>query len=117
MVDSEQPENIYEITKNMAKGFCEDESCIILAVVAANQDLTTSEALQMAIQLDPQGKRTIGVITKIDIMDKGTNAKKTILGEEVKLNLGFVGIKNRSQEDINNSLSIEKALQVFNFLH
>ena len=30
----------------------------------------------MARQVDPEGKRTIGVITKIDIMDRGTNAKK-----------------------------------------
>jgi dynamin 1-like protein len=50
----------------------------------------------MARQVDPEGKRTIGVITKIDIMDRGTNAKKMIMGNEVELKLGYVGIKNRS---------------------
>jgi hypothetical protein len=50
----------------------------------------------MARQVDPEGKRTIGVITKIDIMDRGTNAKKMIMGNEVELKLGYVGVKNRS---------------------
>ena len=41
-----------------------------------------------------------GVITKIDIMDRGTNAKRMIMNQEVMLRLGFVGVKNRAQEDI-----------------
>jgi len=50
----------------------------------------------MARKLDPDGKRTIGVITKIDIMDRGTNAKNMIMGKDVHLRLGYVGVKNRS---------------------
>lgn len=37
--------------------------------------MSTSDGLQIARKLDPEGKRTIGVITKIDIMDKGTDAR------------------------------------------
>ena len=96
----------------MANSFCKDESTIILCVIPANIDVTTSEALQMAQELDPQGNRTIGVITKIDIMDIGTNAKKMLLGEEVKLKLGYIGMKNRNQNDINNNLPVEIALKV-----
>jgi len=51
----------------------------------------------MARELDPKGIRTIGVVTKIDIMDRGTNAKRMIEGKDVNLRLGFIGIKNRSQ--------------------
>lgn len=50
----------------------------------------------MARQLDPKGIRTIGVITKIDIMDRGTNAKRMISNLEVPLRLGYVGVKNRA---------------------
>jgi len=50
----------------------------------------------MAQQLDPKGIRTVGVITKIDIMDRGTNAKRMIMNQEVPLRLGFVGVKNRA---------------------
>jgi vacuolar protein sorting-associated protein 1 len=34
----------------------------------------------MARELDPKGLRTLGVITKIDIMDRGVNAKKMLAG-------------------------------------
>ena len=56
----------------------------------------------MAREVDAKGVRTIGVITKIDIMDRGTNAKRMILNQEVNLRLGYVGVKNRAQEDIIN---------------
>jgi hypothetical protein len=50
----------------------------------------------MAKALDPTGERTIGVITKIDIMDKGTDARRLLMGHDVELKLGYVGVKNRS---------------------
>ena len=56
----------------------------------------------MARNIDPKGIRTIGVITKIDIMDRGTNARRMIMNQEITLRLGFVGVKNRAQEDIQN---------------
>lgn len=37
-------------------------------------DLSNSDALKMALKLDPKGERTIGVLTKIDLMDEGTDA-------------------------------------------
>jgi dynamin 1-like protein len=110
--DSDQPGNIEEITKRMALKYVGDKRTIILCVIPANIDLTTSEALQMAQQQDTQGLRTIGVITKIDIMDKGTNAKKTLLGQEVALRLGFVGVKLRSQQDIKDKKPVQAALEV-----
>ena len=64
----------------------------------------------MAQQLDPEGNRTIGVITKIDIMDKGTDARSMILNKEIALRLGYIGVKGRSQEDINNKLSVKESL-------
>jgi len=57
------------------------------------------------------GLRTLGVITKIDIMDKGTDALDTLLGRVVPLKLGFIGVVNRSQKDINDNKTIEKALK------
>lgn len=80
MANSGQPDNIEQITTEMARKYCADPSTIILCVVAANQDLSTSDALKMALQLDPQGMRTFGVLTKIDIMDRGTNALKMLKG-------------------------------------
>lgn len=44
---------------------------IILAVVTANVDMATSESLKLAKEADPLGKRTVAVVTKIDLMDRG----------------------------------------------
>jgi dynamin 1-like protein len=60
-------------------------------------------------QVDPEGRRTIGVITKLDLMDKGTDATDILLGHVLPLRLGYVGVVNRSQEDIRNNKSIEHA--------
>jgi len=73
--------------------------------------MTTSDGMKLAKELDPNGRRTIGVITKIDIMDKGTDAKKMLLGEEIDLELGLVGVVNRSQKDINDELRVKNALE------
>ena len=110
--DSGQPDNIEEVTKRMALKYVSDKRTIILCVIPANIDISTSEALQMARSVDDKGFRTIGVITKIDIMDKGTNAKKTLLGQEVALRLGFVGVKLRSQQDIRDKKNVQVALEV-----
>jgi len=72
--------------------------------------MSTSQGLDLARKWDPTGNRTLGVITKIDIMDRGTDASKMILNQEIPLKLGYVGIKNRSQEDINNKVRVNIAL-------
>mmetsp|Transcript_13400 Transcript_13400/g.25219 ORF Transcript_13400/g.25219 Transcript_13400/m.25219 type:complete len:508 (+) Transcript_13400:508-2031(+) len=94
----------------MAFKYILDPRTIILCVIPANADITTSDGLMMARKVDTGGIRTIGVITKIDIMDRGTNAKRMIMGQEVALRLGFVGVKNRSQHDIAESMAVEAAL-------
>lgn len=81
----------------MAKRYCSDPKTIILCVIPANQDLSTSDGLKLAKEQDTKGERTIGVITKIDIMDKGTNAKKMLNNEEIFLKLGYIGVVNRAQ--------------------
>ncbi len=70
----DQPKNIEEITKNLVRFYCENINTVIICVIPANIDLSNSEALKFARILDPQGERTLGVITKLDLMDEGTNA-------------------------------------------
>ena len=109
--NSDQRDDIERVTKEMAMRYITDPRTIILAVVPANQDMSTSDALQMARQVDPQGVRTIGVVTKLDIMDPGTDACKMLLGDEVGLRLGFVGVKMRGQAEIKADLGVREALE------
>ena len=82
-----------------------------MAVCAANVDLANSDGLKLARRVDPLGERTIGVITKIDLMDEGTNALDVLSGKIIPLKLGYIGVVCRSQKDILQGRTIEEALK------
>jgi len=105
-----QPKDIEQQIRNMCVKFISKKNAIILAVTAANTDLANSDGLNLARQVDPEGVRTIGVLTKIDIMDEGTNVLDILAGRIIPLRLGYVPVVNRGQKDINSSKSIKKAL-------
>ena len=105
----DQPKEIEKITKALATRYCKDPMTIILCVIAANQDITVSDGLQMARDIDPDGTRTLGVLTKLDIMDQGTDARKALMNQEVPLRLGYVGVKNRSKQDLMDKISMKAA--------
>jgi len=106
----DQPPDIEARIRDMIMQFISKPNAIILAVQSATQDLATSDALKLAREVDPDGHRTVGVLTKIDIMDKGTNAVDTLLGRNIPLRLGFVGLVSRSQHDINTGKTIKAML-------
>ncbi|XP_024959226.1 dynamin-related protein 3A-like isoform X1 [Cynara cardunculus var. scolymus] len=106
----DQPTDIEARIRTMIMSYIKLPSCLILAVTPANSDLANSDALQIAGNADPDGYRTIGVITKLDIMDRGTDARNFLLGKVIPLRLGYVGVVNRSQEDIMFNRTIKDAL-------
>ncbi|CCC66678.1 hypothetical protein NCAS_0A01180 [Naumovozyma castellii] len=106
----EQPPDIEKQIKNLILDYVATPNCLILAVSPANVDLVNSESLKLAREVDPLGKRTIGVITKLDLMDSGTNALDILSGKLYPLKFGFVGIVNRSQQDIQLNKSVQEAL-------
>uniref|UniRef100_A0A4W5NZG7 dynamin GTPase n=1 Tax=Hucho hucho TaxID=62062 RepID=A0A4W5NZG7_9TELE len=81
-----------------------------LAVTPANMDLANSDALKLAKDVDPQGQRTIGVITKLDLMDKGTDARHILENRLLPLRRGCIGVVNHSQKDIDGRMDIKAAL-------
>ncbi|XP_048475819.1 dynamin-1-like protein isoform X1 [Rhincodon typus] len=85
-------------------------SSLILAVTAGNTDMATSEALKLAREVDPDGRRTLAVVTKLDLMDAGTDAVDVLTGRVIPVKLGIIGVVNRSQHDINVSKSIADAI-------
>ena len=107
----EQPPDIGDQIRGMILTYISKPNAVILAVSAANSDLATSDALQLAREVDPEGLRTLGVITKLDIMDKGTDALDMLMGRVYPLRLGFIGVVNRSQQDIITKKPIKDALK------
>lgn len=57
-----------------------------------------------------QGVRTIGVITKLDLMDDGTDARDILENKLLPLRRGYIGVVNRSQKDIEGRKDIKNAL-------
>ena len=106
----DQPSDIEKQTRTLILEYIAKPNSIILAVSPANVDLVNSEALKLARQVDPMGRRTIGVLTKLDLMDHGTNAMDILSGRVYPLKLGFIGMINRSQQDIQSSKSLSEAL-------
>ncbi|XP_025206714.1 dynamin isoform X6 [Melanaphis sacchari] len=106
----DQPPDIEQQIKDMLFQFITKETCLILAVSPANADLATSDALQIAKQVDPDGMRTIGVITKLDLMDEGTDARDILENKLLPLRRGYIGVVNRSQKDIDGRKDIKAAL-------
>ncbi|XP_064077065.1 dynamin isoform X3 [Vanessa tameamea] len=106
----DQPVDIEQQIKAMIFQFIRRESCLILAVTPANTDLANSDALKLAKEVDPQGLRTIGVITKLDLMDEGTDARDVLENKLLPLRRGYIGVVNRSQKDIDGRKDISAAL-------
>uniref|UniRef100_A0A8D0AEP7 Interferon-induced GTP-binding protein Mx n=1 Tax=Sander lucioperca TaxID=283035 RepID=A0A8D0AEP7_SANLU len=106
----DQPVDIEQQIRDMILQFITKESCLILAVTPANTDLANSDALKLAKDVDPQGLRTIGVITKLDLMDEGTDARDILENKLLPLRRGYIGVVNRSQKDIDGRKDIKAAL-------
>lgn len=106
----DQPADIEHQIRAMINTYISKESCLILAVTPANSDLANSDALKLAKDCDPDGLRTIGVITKLDLMDEGTDAKDVLDNKVFPLRRGYVGVVNRSQKDIEGKKDIKNAL-------
>ncbi|KAG1359370.1 Dynamin-related protein 1E [Cocos nucifera] len=101
-----QPDTIVEDIENMVRSYVEKPNSIILAISPANQDIATSDAIKLAREVDPTGERTFGVLTKLDLMDQGTNALDVLEGRSYRLQHPWVGIVNRSQADINKNVDM-----------
>ncbi|XP_026985065.1 dynamin-1-like protein isoform X5 [Sagmatias obliquidens] len=107
----DQPKDIELQIRELILRFISNPNSIILAVTAANTDMATSEALKISREVDPDGRRTLAVITKLDLMDAGTDAMDVLMGRVIPVKLGIIGIVNRSQLDINNKKSVTDSIR------
>ena len=133
----DQPEDIEVQIRTLLMKFIANPNSIILAVSAANADIATSESLKIgknffssnfvlnfekknsqifhsnfsARDVDPEGRRTLAVITKLDLMDAGTDAIDILCGRVIPVKLGIIGVINRSQQDIKDNKNIKDQIK------
>lgn len=93
----------------MVRKYVARPNCVMLTVSPANADLANSDGLRMAKDVDPSGERTFGVLTKLDLMDEGTDARAILDGQTYSTRFPFVGVVNRSQKDITGNMDMKSA--------
>ncbi|EGW31954.1 uncharacterized protein SPAPADRAFT_152200 [Spathaspora passalidarum NRRL Y-27907] len=107
----DQPKDIERQIRDMIMKFISKPNAIVLSVNAANTDLANSDGLKLAREVDPEGARTIGVLTKVDLMDEGTDVIDILAGRVIPLRFGYVPVINRGQKDIESNKTIREALK------
>uniref|UniRef100_A0A672NHT0 Interferon-induced GTP-binding protein Mx-like n=1 Tax=Sinocyclocheilus grahami TaxID=75366 RepID=A0A672NHT0_SINGR len=106
-----QPEDIGDQIRRLILKFTSKKETINLVVVPCNVDIATTEALRMAQGVDPDGLRTLAILTKPDLIDKGAEADilQVLQGKVVPLKKGYTIVRCRGQSDINENVSLVEA--------
>ncbi|NXS58194.1 MX protein, partial [Brachypteracias leptosomus] len=109
----DQPKDIGEQIKKLLKNTIGCKETLNLVVVPCNVDIATTEALKMAQEVDPIGERTLGILTKPDLVDRGTEESiiNIIRNLVIPLKKGYMIVKCRGQQDIHNKLALSAAIE------
>uniref|UniRef100_A0A7N8XU33 Interferon-induced GTP-binding protein Mx n=1 Tax=Mastacembelus armatus TaxID=205130 RepID=A0A7N8XU33_9TELE len=108
-----QPENIGDQIKGLIQMFIKKQETINLVVVPCNVDIAATEALKMAREVDPDGERTLGILTKPDLVDKDTEQTvvQIVHNEIIHLKKGYMIVRCRGQKEITENVSLTKATE------
>ncbi|KAL8669511.1 MAG: hypothetical protein Q9168_005902 [Polycauliona sp. 1 TL-2023] len=102
-----------EMVERMVHGYMKNPRSVLLTVVSANVDIATQEILEKAEEVDPDGIRTLGVLTKPDLVDKGAekNVVDLVEGRKHQLKLGWHVLRNASQDELNKRVADRDATE------
>ena len=91
-----------EMVREMVLGYMQNPRSVMLIVVPANVDIATQEIVEMSRELDPNGDRTLGVLTKPDLVDKGAEngIVDMIGGKGSSSQVQWSVVRNPGQQDL-----------------
>lgn len=108
--DKGQPKDIKERIRNLIGSYIQGKETIIMAVMPARTDIEADIALDLIKEYDPKCDRTIGILTKLDLMNEGTDVTTLLdnnLSKDLQLGHGYYGIRNRNKLEMENKNVIE----------
>uniref|UniRef100_A0A671T1W8 Interferon-induced GTP-binding protein Mx2-like n=1 Tax=Sinocyclocheilus anshuiensis TaxID=1608454 RepID=A0A671T1W8_9TELE len=113
-----QPQDIGNQIKRLIRKYIEKQETINMVVCPCNTDIATTEALKIAQEVDPDGKRTIAILTKPDLIDRGTETRilDIVHNKVIPLRKGYIMVKCRGQQQIDDNISLEEAAQMENLI-
>ena len=106
-----QPDNIDSVVKKIVLDFISNPNAIILALSPANIDIANSDSLKIAREVDPYFTRTLGVISKLDLVENPEDIIEIINNKTYPLKYGYIGVTCRNSKDNFNNKSIEAAIK------
>lgn len=91
-----------QMVRDMVLGYMKNPRSIMLTVIPANVDIATQEIIEMARDVDPKGERTLGVLTKPDLVDKGAEQRviNLVEGKGFVMKLGWILVRNLGQQEL-----------------
>lgn len=111
--DQGQPKDIKEKIERLVESFAAQEKTIILSVMTGRSDLEADMGLEQVKRHDPKGERTVGVLTKLDLMNDETDIVGYLenkVSRDLQLNHGYFAVKNRNSTE-KDTLSVEEGLE------
>ncbi|KAI1375986.1 putative dynamin GTPase [Hypoxylon crocopeplum] len=109
-----QTEDDVHIVRELVESYVSSSRTIILAVLQAPNDIANQSIVQLARKHDPEGRRTVGVLTKTDLINRGVEPRIATLAKNldtITLKLGFFLLKNPNPSEIEAGLSSEAQSQ------
>jgi dynamin 1-like protein len=114
LLDKGQPADIKLQIRNMVKTHIESERAIVLVVMPARPDLEADAALDLVKESDPTGERSVGVLTKVDLMSKGSDICSYLnnqVSSSLRMRFGYFGVKGRSTQEMTDKVTMEEAVR------
>ena len=108
--DKGQPKDIKDRIRNLVGSYIKNKSSIIMAVMPARTDIEADIALDLIKEHDPRCERTVGILTKIDLMNEGTDVTHLLenkVSKDLQLGYGYYAIKNRNKIEMDSMNVLE----------
>ncbi|KAL1305821.1 hypothetical protein AAFC00_003983 [Neodothiora populina] len=109
--NEEQTEQDVEVVHKLVDKYIANPRTIILAVVQAGNDIANQSIIIKSRKVDPEGKRTVGIITKPDLINEGSETRIALLAKNqdtTKLKLGFFLLKNPTPKELEQRLDLHE---------
>ncbi|KIW65525.1 hypothetical protein, variant, partial [Phialophora macrospora] len=109
--NEEQTDDDVQTVHRLVDDYISDPRTIILAVVQAGNDIANQSIIKKARQFDKDGERTVGIITKPDLINQGSERRIALLAsnkDSTKLKLGFFLVKNPAPNELTRGVTSEQ---------
>jgi dynamin 1-like protein len=109
-------DDVHDVTKGIIEKYAAKPSTVMLVVISGHDDFGNAEALKLARKHDLSGRRTIGVVTKLDSVAKDSigrviNSIQMTGKDAIPLQHGYIAVRNRTPQEVKDALPHAQLLQ------